>query len=191
MAFTSSAPSRLRRSHSLIDIILHFHRKGSRVITHNQMQAHFDCRYHLPPSLIYSLARKAPGSDHVDIDVVGDFIVIGVLAWKGEVHVTNPNAREESKERKNLRFTLVDLSTVQAAGSGTGTLSVMLFESETVDTGVKDGYEAPVYKGGSGGAYEKFWKESVGAVVAILNPQILKPRVVSPGTSSFSLACSV
>ena len=31
------------------------------------------------------------------------------------------------------------------------------------------------YKGGSGGAYEKFWKAREGTVVAILNPKIMKP----------------
>lgn len=144
------------------------------------MQLHLADRYHLPPSLIYALARKATGSDHIDIDVDADFVVIGVLAWKGETRVSNPNAREEAKERKNLRFTLVDLSTPAASQSGAGTLSVMLFEAQSVDQGVgEDGWEAPRYKGGSGGAYEKFWKESAGAVVAIINPQILKPRVVS------------
>lgn len=58
-------------------------------------------------------------------------------------------------------------------------LSVLLFESESVDEGIEeDGYKVPKYKGGSGGAYEKFWKESVGAVVAILNPTVMKPRFV-------------
>ena len=31
------------------------------------------------------------------------------------------------------------------------------------------------YKGGSGGAYEKFWKAREGTLVAILNPRIMKP----------------
>lgn len=34
------------------------------------------------------------------------------------------------------------------------------------------------YRGGSGGAYERFWKEQDGAIVAILNPKVLKPRPV-------------
>lgn len=33
------------------------------------------------------------------------------------------------------------------------------------------------FRGGSGGAYEKFWKERNGTVVAILNPRIMKPWV--------------
>lgn len=35
------------------------------------------------------------------------------------------------------------------------------------------------YKGGSRGAYEKFWKEPNGTVIAVLNPKVLKPRPVS------------
>ncbi|KAK4691692.1 hypothetical protein P7C70_g9293, partial [Phenoliferia sp. Uapishka_3] len=36
------------------------------------------------------------------------------------------------------------------------------------------------YKGGSGGAYEKYWKEGTGAVVAILNPRVSRSKPV-PG----------
>lgn len=113
----------------------------------------------------------------MDIDVDADFVVIGVLAYKGPIRTTNPSNRETSKERKNVRFSLVDFSTTNAAASGTGTLSLILFEATSVDDEIeRDGYKLPRYTGGSGGAYEKFWKESPGAVVAILNPRILRDR---------------
>lgn len=82
---------------------------------------------------------------------------------------------------------MVDLSTPEAAASGTGTLSLILFEAQTVDDGYAedDDHRVPRYVGGSGGAYEKFWKESTGAVVAVLNPQILKHRPVSVVSRSF------
>lgn len=55
----------------------------------------------------------------------------------------------------------------------------MLFEADSENTITDgDGNEFPTYKGGSGGAYEKFWKESTGAIVAIMNPGILKSRPV-------------
>ncbi|SCV73228.1 BQ2448_7153 [Microbotryum intermedium] len=163
-------------------------RPGSRCIPHEHLQHHFSDRYHLSPSLLYSCARHQKNSDEVDVELDADFIVVGVLAWKGPVKVTNPNANEGSKERKNLRFTLVDLSTPEASSSGHGLLSVILFEADSVDNRIEaDGCQVPVYKGGSGGAYEKFWKESVGAVVAILNPRILKPREVSFCSFSRSL----
>ncbi|SCZ94496.1 BZ3500_MvSof-1268-A1-R1_Chr12-2g03938 [Microbotryum saponariae] len=157
---------------------------GSRCIPHEDLQHHFSDRYHLSPSLLYSCARHQRGTDEVDVELDADFIVVGVLAWKGPVKVTNPNAKEGTKERKNLRFTLVDLSTPEASSSGHGLLNVILFEAYSVDNRIEaDGYQVPVYQGGSGGAYEKFWKESVGAVVAILNPRILKPRQ-DPGKSN-------
>lgn len=43
----------------------------------------------------------------------------------------------------------------------------------------KDRFERREYKGGSNGAFEKFWKERDGAVIAILNPRIMKPWTVS------------
>jgi hypothetical protein len=149
------------------------------------MQLHLADRYHLTPAQVYSLARKETGTDNVDIDVDADFIIIGVLAYKGPIRTTNPGNRESAKERKNVRFTLVDFSTPNAAASGTGTLSLILFEATHVEEGVeKDGFKVPRYTGGSGGAYEKFWKESPGAVVAILNPRILRdrPQVGYPNT---------
>jgi len=42
-----------------------------------------------------------------------------------------------------------------------------------------DRFDRKEYKGGSGGAFEKFWKELNGTVVAILNPRIMKPWQVS------------
>ncbi|GAA5982537.1 hypothetical protein JCM5350_006106 [Sporobolomyces pararoseus] len=84
--------------------------------------------------------------------------------------------RPTKKQRKQryIRFEMVDLSTTQSAASGTGTLNVMLVESDSVDQGFdEDGNEVPIYKGQSGGAYEKYWKESPGAVVAIINPSFL------------------
>jgi hypothetical protein len=51
---------------------------------------------------------------------------------------------------------------------------VMLVEADSVDKAIDDeGNEQSVYKGQSGGAYEKFWKETPGAVVAIMNPTFL------------------
>lgn len=43
------------------------------------------------------------------------------------------------------------------------------------ESGDDDRFERKEYKGGSGGAFEKFWKETNGTVIAILNPRIMKP----------------
>ena len=87
---------------------------------------------------------------------------------------------KKQKQRRYIKFTVVDLSTTSAAASGTGAVTLMLFESDSSDM-VEDeeGKKRATYRGGSGGAYEKWWKESVGAVVAILNPRVMKQKIVS------------
>ncbi|GAA5862100.1 hypothetical protein JCM3774_006175 [Rhodotorula dairenensis] len=78
------------------------------------------------------------------------------------------------RRQQYVRFSLVDLSSTSASSSATGQLSLMLVQADSEDKTVdEDGHEVSVYKGQSGGAYEKFWKESAGAVVAIINPNFL------------------
>ena len=112
----------------------------------------------------------------------------------------------KQKPRRYINFKLLDLKH-RNAGGGQGVLNLRLFESDPLRTGTKqdgsndDDAEETVtntgvklqkeredltsrrkrtdYKGGSGGAYEKFWKEREGTVVAILNPKIMKPWSVS------------
>ncbi|GAA5839123.1 hypothetical protein JCM9279_002601 [Rhodotorula babjevae] len=83
-----------------------------------------------------------------------------------------PNKRQ--RRQRYLRFELVDLSSTQASSAADGRLSVMLVQADSEDKAVDDeGNEVSVYKGQSGGAFEKFWKETAGAVVAIVNPTFL------------------
>lgn len=78
------------------------------------------------------------------------------------------------RRQQYVRFSLVDLSSTSASSSATGQLSLMLVQADSEDKTIdEDGNEISVYKGQSGGAYEKFWKESAGAVVAIINPNFL------------------
>ncbi|OJT02547.1 DNA replication licensing factor mcm10 [Trametes pubescens] len=59
---------------------------------------------------------------------------------------------------------------------GDAFLSLLLFESDTCDVVMKDGGKKErVYRGGSRGAFERMSKLREGAVVAFLNPKILKP----------------
>jgi len=109
--------------------------------------------------------------------------------------------------RKYVSFKLIDLR-LKGAGGGTGILNLKLFESdpeksrrkathhtadegtiitkkgvryekENADDGTSSTSVRTEYKGGSGGAFEKFWKERNGTVIAILNPRIMKPWQVS------------
>lgn len=70
--------------------------------------------------------------------------------------------------------------------NGDAVLNLMLFEAETEET-VRGGGDKTkkVYKGGSGGAFEKWQKLAVGAVVGIINPKIMKPYGVSLSSIPF------
>lgn len=59
---------------------------------------------------------------------------------------------------------------------GDAFLSLLLFESDSFDVVTKeDGTKQKIYRGGSRGAFERMSKLREGAVVALLNPKILKP----------------
>lgn len=197
----------------------------SRILSHAKLQIHLSDRFHLTPSLLYSIVRPSKGGGNLDVPLVGDFIVIGVLAEKGEISYINANALKKDvkevkttskwetvrgvlnkdldeaaederagkgeeddeqddtfrrpsraqKKRRFIKFSLVDLATPSAAAAGTGTLTMLLFESDSQDVIEEEGGKRKgSYRGGSGGAYEKWWKESEGAVIAVLNPKVLK-----------------
>ncbi|KZT02785.1 uncharacterized protein LAESUDRAFT_738494 [Laetiporus sulphureus 93-53] len=90
--------------------------------------------------------------------------------------------RASGKKYVNLK--LVDFGCRESASSesaskairGDAMLSLLLFESDSYDViTMKDGRKEKVYKGGSKGAFEKMSTLREGAVVALLNPRILKP----------------
>ena len=66
---------------------------------------------------------------------------------------------------------------------GDAFLNLILFEADGVDfigrVGEGRGKEERLYKGGSGGAFEKLMDVREGDVVALLNPRVLKPFQVS------------
>ena len=80
---------------------------------------------------------------------------------------------------------------------GDAFLSLLLFESDTCDVVTKeDGTKEKVYRGGSKGAFERISKLKEGAVIALLNPKILKPfqvRLFEPYVRNYRwhlMACS-
>ena len=60
---------------------------------------------------------------------------------------------------------------------GDAFLSLLLFESDSKQRVPREGGGLPetVYKGGSKGAYERMATMREGAVIALLNPRVLKP----------------
>lgn len=60
--------------------------------------------------------------------------------------------------------------------SGDAHLQLLLFESDSIVRGTdEEGNETRDYRGGSGGAYEKWCNLGVGSVIALLNPRVLRP----------------
>ena len=192
-----------------------------RVTSHETLQAHLSDRFHVPPSVLYSIIRLSRDGTFYDIPLLGDWITIAVVAeqsggvkyTKGGPAIGNeasdedgsdtdalpvdpkkprtawgtggkkpaPKDKPKSKEQRKKKFVtfkLVSLpgkSSGKAATGGDATLTMLLFEADSMSN--KGGKK--VYKGGSGGAFEKFWKLKVGTVVAILNPRVLRPMKVS------------
>ncbi|KZT71219.1 hypothetical protein DAEQUDRAFT_707592 [Daedalea quercina L-15889] len=88
--------------------------------------------------------------------------------------------------KKYVNMKLVDFGCRTARGSSTtggqtvirgdASLSLLLFESDGYDMVTKEsGKKEKIYRGGSRGAFEKMSILKEGAVVALLNPRILKP----------------
>ena len=96
---------------------------------------------------------------------------------------TDEGAKPGGKKYINLR--LIDFGCRSRGGSADGGkskirgdafLSLLLFESDTCDIVTKeDGSKEKVYRGGSRGAFEHLSRLREGAVIALLNPKILKP----------------
>ncbi|PLW43697.1 hypothetical protein PCASD_08295 [Puccinia coronata f. sp. avenae] len=82
------------------------------------------------------------------------------------------------KQKKFVTFKLIDMSSNKISSSGSGVINMILFEADCEVSNGEEGTQK-IYRGGSGGAYEKFWKEQPGSLIAILNPKVLKNRAQS------------
>jgi hypothetical protein len=111
----------------------------------------------------------------------------------------NDEEDEESmpapKDKKYMRLLLVDFghrasegkSTPKEQLKGDALLNMLLFEADSAraaDGGNGKGKDV-IYKGGSGGAFEACAKLREGAILAILNPRVLKPFQVCVSHQTF------
>lgn len=191
------------------------------MVSHETLQAHLSDRYHVSPSLLYSIIRLSRDGTFYDIPLLGDWITIAVVAeqsggikftkggpaigdeasdddgsdsdlpaadpkkprtaWGAGGKKPAPKDKPKNKgqtKKKFVTFKLVSLpgkSSGRQATGGDASLTMLLFEADSFSS--RGGKK--VYKGGSGGAFEKFWNLRVGSVVAILNPRVLRPMKVS------------
>ena len=111
--------------------------------------------------------------------------------WELKRVLRKNRAKEEPAKsfgKKYMNLKLIDFgcrsnSSASAGKSlirGDAFLSLLLFESDRVDEIEReDGRKEKIYRGGSRGAFERMSKLKEGAVVAFLNPRVLKPFQVS------------
>ncbi|WWD21887.1 hypothetical protein CI109_106375 [Kwoniella shandongensis] len=99
---------------------------------------------------------------------------------KGKDKAKGKKAQRRRVPRKYINMTLCSLpSRNRSLGKSTGTsgdalLNLLLFEADAVvhERQTEDGEMKRSYRGGSGGAYEKWCNLNEGSVVAILNPRV-------------------
>ncbi|KAF2727685.1 hypothetical protein EJ04DRAFT_529246 [Polyplosphaeria fusca] len=109
---------------------------------------------------------KAPEYDPPDME--NDFVVMGVIASKSEPLNTKSNARDNSTNRSDQNV------------NQSGKFMVIRL------TDLK--WEVDLYLFDTG--FTQFWKLPIGTLVAILNPEIMRPRERDSGKFSLKLASS-
>jgi minichromosome maintenance protein 10 len=109
---------------------------------------------------------------------------VGTVGYKGK------KAKPEYRKRPPRKYVNLKLCALPprsrngSSTSGDALLQLLLFEADSVATETienEDGEKVVTkrYLGGSGGAYERWCNLTVGSVIAIMNPKILRPLRVS------------
>ena len=91
----------LTRSLTLPKSLLNANRGNrSRLLPHADLQAHLSDRYHLTPSLVYSMVRPGRSGGDLEVPVVGDWIIIGVLAEKSAIRMCGGHGAAAAATKK-------------------------------------------------------------------------------------------
>lgn len=95
-----------------------------------------------------------------------------------------PPKKRRAKKYINIRLAALPSRAVSGPGSGAGgdaMLQLLLFEADHVVRSEPDeqGKVKQTYKGGSGGAYERWCNLNPGDVIGLVNPKVLRPLKVS------------
>ncbi|KAI0746488.1 hypothetical protein C8Q80DRAFT_1219897 [Daedaleopsis nitida] len=131
---------------------------------------------------------KLGGDDHDRMDALPTFNGSAAAQGPSRPFQKRQKAQDEGAKptgKKYVNLKLVDFGCRTRGSSADGGkakirgdayLSLLLFESDSFDVVTKeDGSKRKLYRGGSRGAFERMAKLREGAVVALLNPKILKP----------------
>ncbi|BEJ14183.1 hypothetical protein CspHIS471_0313570 [Cutaneotrichosporon sp. HIS471] len=180
-------------------------RLSKRAMSHAEVQGYLRGRYFLPPTRIYTLARLSRDGATYSLPVDEEWVTIAVVAERSDVRTSGAKeseaaddgddldddswasskrdlkgkgkskdkAPQKRTQRKYISLTLVSLPNPAQRGrpSGDAHFQLLLFEA---NASYRKGAE-PAYRGGSGGAYEKWSSLAVGSVIAIVSPRILRP----------------
>lgn len=193
-------------------------------MAHSTVQDQLYGRFHLTPSMLYSVIRMSRDGATYDIPVEGEWVTIAVVAERGEVRVSGykdasdsesdgedgskqvgpskPDAEQvqagktggaqkkgqvprKRRAKKYINLKLAALpprssTTAGATTAGDALLQLLLFEADhVVRMDNDDGGKGKIkYKGGSGGAYEKWCNLNPGDVIGLINPKVLRPLKV-------------
>jgi minichromosome maintenance protein 10 len=163
-------------------------------MSHEDLSEYMRGRYYISPSTLYSIATLSPCKEAYEVPVEGDWVTIAVIAQRENVRLSNSSPWDDQdglqgapqKVSKYLKLRLVDFGTPTAdktgATRGDALLNMLLFEASSASDIKDDDSKSRgkrLYKGGSGGAFVESAKYHEGAVIAVLNPTLLRPFKVS------------
>ncbi|KAJ9104557.1 hypothetical protein QFC21_002055 [Naganishia friedmannii] len=101
----------------------------------------------------------------------------GKTKVKGEPGEGLQNVKKKTRKFVTLRLCSLPTKTSRKGTSvgGDTMLNLLLFEADSETRSTSKGVVTHHYRGGSGGAYEKWWKLDVGSVIGMVAPKVLKP----------------
>ena len=171
-------------------------------MSHAELQDLLSTRYYISPSRLYSVIRALPSNQGYEVPVDDDWATIAVVAERSPVKLTSGPIPQDQRDgsfesrqprvgKKFVSLRLVDLGRrdFDACGAKSGIhgdalLNMIMFESAPLPNSAAPGCKDKRYStSGSGGAYEEGVSLTAGAVIAVLNPQILKPLTVGMSAS--------
>lgn len=152
-----------------------------RTTSHAEIQDFMADRYILTPSKLYEIVRLGTDKSTYEVPLVGDWVMFATIAEKKDVQSTQPRPHAKANDKsqsesaatsssKFLSCKLVDFGN-GFNHTGSDILNLLFFES---DQGVQEG-EGRIFRGGSKGAFERWWKLPTGTLIAILNPKLMRP----------------
>lgn len=131
---------------------------SSRLIPHPTLSRHLSTKTIF---LLPTLLKAVVAPEFEPPDIEGDWVVMGIICSKSEPRDVGQNTGYRKKgAESSSKYMVMQLTDLK--------------------------WEVEIFLFGSG--FDKFWKVSVGTIVAIMNPGIMKPRNADTGRFSLTLS---